>query len=64
MISNIELAFIKAGDPIARDPGGYWCRVEDVDRPKRIKVRDTRVGKVFWIRWDTAREKWRTRPQV
>lgn len=63
MISNIDMAFLKTGDSIARAPGGYWCRILEVERPKRLKVRDPHIMRVFWLNWETVKTKWRCTPQ-
>lgn len=61
MMGNVDLAFLKPGSSIARDPGGYWCRIDEIDTAKRrVKVRDIHgVCHSYWVSFETLKKKWR-----
>ncbi len=59
VMSNLELAFLKPEQSVTRMPAGRICRVLEVERPKRVRIRDAGASRTFWVSWQTMKDKWR-----
>lgn len=61
MMGNIDIATLKQGSSVARDPGGYWCRIDEIDYVKRrMKVKDCNGNcHAYWVSFETLKRRWR-----
>ncbi len=61
MMGTLDIVDLKAGSSVARDPGGYWCRITEIDYAKRrVKIKDIHGNcHAYWVSFETLKKRWR-----